>query len=196
VQRAFAFVDLCGFTSYADREGDDQAAEVLHLLRATLRETATNHGVRIDKWLGDGAMLVSVEPAPLLAAVVEAKWALDGEVPLGIRAGAAAGPVMVFEGDDYIGQAINLASKLCELAEPGQLLAPEALAGTCPVGLSTTPLGPLRVQGFTEPVPLVAIDVSSDDAGDHRRGLGAAVGSAVRDDMRRSSSPPSHDGGA
>ena len=41
VQRAFAFVDLCGFTDYADKEGDDHAAGVLHLLRSTLRETAT-----------------------------------------------------------------------------------------------------------------------------------------------------------
>jgi len=181
VQRSFGFVDLCGFTDYADKEGDDQAADVLHILRASLRETATNHGVRIDKWLGDGAMLVSVEPPPLLAAMVEAKWAIDGEVPLGIRAGAAAGPVMVFEGDDYIGQPINLASKLCELAKAGQLLAPAALAGACPVGLSMTPLGPLGVSGFTDPVAVVAIDVSGDDAGEHRRGLGAAVGSAVRD---------------
>lgn len=83
VSRTFAFVDLCGFTDYAEREGDDRAADVLHVLRARLRETATNHGVRVDKWLGDGAMLVAVEAASLLAAVVEARWALDGEVPLG-----------------------------------------------------------------------------------------------------------------
>lgn len=66
VQRAFAFVDLCGFTDYADDHGDDEGADVLHLLRASFRESATNHGVRVDKWLGDGAMLVAVERPALL----------------------------------------------------------------------------------------------------------------------------------
>src|SRR5581483_36106 len=115
VQRTFAFVDLCGFTDFADSNGDDEAADVLHLLRASLRESATNHGIRVDKWLGDGAMVVGVDTPPVLAAVVEAKWAMVGHSPLALRGGVAAGPVMVFEGDDYVGGAVNLAAKLCDL---------------------------------------------------------------------------------
>jgi adenylate cyclase len=123
VDRGFAFMDQCGFTDFADHAGDDEAAEVLHLLRASLREAATNHGVRVDKWMGDGAMLVAVESPGLLAAVIEAKWAIRDEVSLGLRGGIACGPVMVFEGDDYVGRAVNLAAKLCELAQADQCLA-------------------------------------------------------------------------
>jgi adenylate cyclase len=179
VERAFGFVDLCGFTDFADDHGDDEAAEVLHLLRASLREAATNHGVRVDKWLGDGAMLVSVESRPLLAAVVEAKWALADQIPLRLRSGIAAGPVMILEGDDYVGRPVNLAARLCEAAEADQCLATADLAGLCPVGLEAMPIGTRRLHGFHEPVEVVYIDVSPDEVGGHRRGLAAALGRSV-----------------
>lgn len=180
VQRTFAFVDLCGFTDFADDRGDDEAADVLHLLRASLRESATNHGVRVDKWLGDGAMLVGVETPALLAAVVEAKWALHDQCTLPLRGGVAAGPVMVFEGDDYVGRAVNLAAKLSDLAGPGECLATADLAEACPVGLTASVVGSRDVPGFHQPIELVAVDASSDQAGDHRRGLGAELGKRMR----------------
>jgi class 3 adenylate cyclase len=180
VQRTFAFVDLCGFTDFADDHGDEEAAAVLHVLRGAVREAATNHGVRVDKWLGDGAMVVGVEAPALLAAVSEAKWALAAEVPLALRAGVAAGPVMVFDGDDYVGRAVNLAAKLCDLAQPSQCLAVAELAAACPVGLQATPIGPRRVPGFQAAIELVSIDVTADEAGAHRKGLGVAVGKTVR----------------
>jgi class 3 adenylate cyclase len=180
VERIFAFIDLCGFTDFTDEHGDDLAAEVLHVLRASVRDAASNHGVRIDKWLGDGAMLVGVETPPLLNAVVEVKWALAGEAPLAMRAGLAMGPVMVFEGDDYVGRVVNLAAKLCDMAAPGQCLAPSSLGPHCPPGLLAQPVGPRRVRGFAQPVDLVAIDASGDDAGLRRRELGVTLGVAVR----------------
>lgn len=180
VQCTFAFVDLCGFTDYADDHGDEEAAEVIHLLRASLRESATTHGVRVDKWLGDGAMLVAVETPALLAAVVEAKWALHDECTLPLRGGVAAGPVMVFEGDDYVGRAVNLAAKLSELAGPGECLATADLADACPIGLTASPAGTREVPGFHQPIELVAVDASPDQAGDHRRGLGVELGRRTR----------------
>ena len=181
VERTFAFIDLCGFTDFADEHGDDAASEVLHLLRTSVREAATNHGVLVDKWLGDGAMVVGVESPSLLAAVVEMKWAVAAEAPVPLRGGIAAGPVMVFEGDDYVGRAINLAAKLCELACSHQCLATAELAAVCPVGVEATAVGSLAVPGFHEPIPVVSIDASTDDVGNHRRGLGAALGRTARD---------------
>jgi adenylate cyclase len=180
VERNFAFLDLCGFTDFTDEHGDDQAAEALHILRACVREAASNHGVRVDKWLGDGAMLVGVESPPLLNAVVEAKWALAEEAPLPMRAGLAVGRVMVFEGDDYVGRVVNLAAKLCDMAEPGQCLAPTSLGSRCPPGLVAHPVGPRLVRGFAQPIDLVAIDTSGDDVGLRRRDLGVALGIAIR----------------
>ena len=39
-----------------------------------------------------------------------------------VHAGIAGGHVLLFEGDDYIGPAANHASRLCEVARPGEIL--------------------------------------------------------------------------
>jgi adenylate cyclase len=190
VERGVAFVDLCGFTDFADDHGDDEAAEVLHLLRASLREAAASHGVRVDKWLGDGAMLVTVEVPPLLSAVVEAKCDLTEQIPLRLRGGVTAGPVMVFEGDDYVGRSVNLAARLCEAAEADQVLATADLAVACPVDVEATPDGLRRLHGFHEPIDVVSIRARLDDVSGHSRGLAAAHGRSTGGDRQRSSSSP------
>ena len=77
IDRSFAFIDLCGFTAYTDHEGDDEAVDILNAFRATVRGVASARGVRIAKWLGDGAMLVAVEAEPLLEAIVEIEALID-----------------------------------------------------------------------------------------------------------------------
>jgi class 3 adenylate cyclase len=123
----------------------------------SVRASATNHGLRVDKWLGDGAMLVSVACAPLISAVVEIKQAFISS-PLALRAGIAEGPVMVFDGDDYVGSAVNLAAKLCDLAAPNQCLAPQSVADVCPTGIGSRPIGERHVPGFHQPIPLVELE--------------------------------------
>ena len=48
VPRAFAFVDLSGFTQFTDLHGDDEAVAVLTQFRFALRATASDIGVRIE----------------------------------------------------------------------------------------------------------------------------------------------------
>ena len=40
-----------------------------------------------------------------------------------MRVGVATGEALLFEGDDYIGEPVNLAAKLCAAAAPGEILA-------------------------------------------------------------------------
>jgi adenylate cyclase len=122
VRRCIAFLDLCGFTAYTEEHGDDAAVAVLAKLRASLRCEAEGHGVRVTKWLGDGVMLSGVEDDAVLACchAVIGDTALRG--PLALRGGVTAGLVIMFEGDDYIGAAVNRAARLCAEALPGQLL--------------------------------------------------------------------------
>ena len=126
--RTFAFVDLSGFTRFTDLHGDDEAVAVLAQFRTAVRSIASDVGVRIAKWLGDGAMLVAVEGPSLVSAAVELqeRFALDGLLP--VRAGLAWGRVILFEGDDYTGGAVNLASRLCDLAQPFEVLATAEVA--------------------------------------------------------------------
>lgn len=121
LERWFAFIDVCGFTTFTERNGTPAALEVLTRFRSAIRAVTARRGVRVLKWLGDGAMLVGVEAGPVIAAVCELglRFADDD---FDVHAGIAGGHVLLFEGDDYIGPAANHASRLCEVARPGEIL--------------------------------------------------------------------------
>lgn len=121
LERWFAFVDVCGFTSFTERRGTPAALEVLTRFRSAVRAVTARRGVRVLKWLGDGVMLVGVEPGPVIAAVCELALRF-AEDDFDIHAGIAGGHVLLFEGDDYIGPAANHASRLCEAAASGEIL--------------------------------------------------------------------------
>src|ERR1700743_506248 len=127
VHRSFAFVDVSGFTAMTEMEGDERAVDVLTAFRSLLRDICSRRGVRIAKWLGDGAMLVGVDPSPLLGAMLEMHWAIEGRrTPserCAVRTGISSGEVILLEGDDYIGHPVNVAARLCDQAEGEQLLA-------------------------------------------------------------------------
>jgi adenylate cyclase len=136
VHRSFAFVDILGFTALTEHEGDERAVEVLAAFRTLLRDICGRRGVRIAKWLGDGAMLVGVETQPLLATILELHYVV-GAVPgpaqkTPIRSGVTSGDVILMEGDDYIGHCVNVAARLCDLAEEGEALADSSVMSDLP----------------------------------------------------------------
>ena len=158
VARTFAFLDLCGFTEFASTKGDDEATRVLAGFRSSLREIASRRGVRVDKWLGDGAMIVGVEPEPCVATVLEVEHRIDdGSSDLPLRVGMTTGLVILFEGDDYIGTTVNLASRLCDAAKPRQIVAVPALRNYLPAWASVHDLGPAPIAGFHDPVDMVQV---------------------------------------
>jgi adenylate cyclase len=158
VTRCFAFLDLCGFTEYTASHGDAAAVAVLAQLRATLRAEAENLGVRVTKWLGDGAMLSGVEPGAVIACCLHVRDRIAYECPLPLRAGVCAGPVIMFEGDDYIGGAVNVAARLCDAAKAGQILAAESALAAAPGNrFETRELPSVTVDGVGEVVGVADI---------------------------------------
>ena len=156
VERWFSFVDLSGFTSFADQFGDEESVRVLTLFRGAVRQVATEFGVRIAKWLGDGCMLVSVEPPNLIAAVTKLEALThELELPLSVHAGCAGGAVILLEGDDYTGRSVNLAARLATVARPHEILATVDLAEHTPAGTRFEPAGMISVAGIQEPVEVV-----------------------------------------
>ena|GEM_PF-129689 len=222
VERCFGFVDLCGFTAFTERFGDELAVVALASFRTTLREAAARRGVRITKWLGDGAMLSSPDTEATVALVLEIAAGADtilaparsaaagapaedgdvagsrpggappanggkadgpgrglgprlGEEParkrpggqtstddrLALRAGLAKGPVIMFEGDDYIGRATNVASRLCDAAAPGQVLATREVAALSPCWVAASEALTYYVRGFERPLEAMRIRAAS-----------------------------------
>lgn len=158
VDRHFAFVDLSGFTSYTDAHGDEESVHVLTEFRGAVRRIATDFGVRIAKWLGDGCMLVAVDASQLVAAVVELERIIDdADLPLAMHAGVAGGAVMLLEGDDYTGGPVNLASRLCDVAVPHEILVTPMIAEVAPPDAIREDVGPLSFPGLSQPVDIVRL---------------------------------------
>ncbi|MDQ1395905.1 MAG: adenylate cyclase [Acidimicrobiaceae bacterium] len=156
VYRSFGFVDLCGFTDFAEANGDDIAVLELRRLRSVVREVTPLFGVRVEKWLGDGLMIVGVDNEPVVAAVVAIQQRHQLEGSLAVRAGIAAGEVLLLEGDDYTGRAVNVAARLCDRAGVGQLLA--AVEGLrTPSWVRTHEEEPAHLKGLVEPVDAVSL---------------------------------------
>jgi adenylate cyclase len=158
VERYFAFTDLSGFTQFTDTHGDDRSVDVLIAFREATRRIATDFGVRIAKWLGDGCMLVSVEARQLVAAVLELDRLLEERsLPLTLHVGLAGGQVILLEGDDYTGATVNLASRLCDAAAPRGILATKEMAAAAAGDVARQPIGPMSIQGLKRAVEVVRL---------------------------------------
>lgn len=193
VHRTFAFLDLCGFTDFVDERGDHGAVRELQSLRSTVREVAPLFGVRVEKWLGDGLMLVGVDSEPLVGAALAIEQRHAGGGRLELRGGVASGEVILLEGDDYVGRSVNLASRLCDIAAPGQLLA-TADDLDLPEWVVTTSHDPVRVKGMAEEVEVVSL---RPDAGVLRRKARTRSANAllaVVDGLTRPIRPRAHAG--
>ena len=158
VPRTFCFVDLTGFTNFTAEQGDDAAAKLLSAFRSVARDVASTRGVRVAKWLGDGLMVVAVEQPDAVAFALDLEHqASECCTPLSLRIGIASGFALLFEGDDYIGSAVNLASRLCDVAGPGEVLMPAEQLSDLPTGVVTSDLMSVKVAGFAEPVDVVEL---------------------------------------
>ena len=156
--RTFLFVDLTGFTNYTAENGDDAAGRLLSEFRSATRQIASDHGVRVAKWLGDGAMIVALaQPDGIAFALDLEQRAQSVCAPLTLRAGIASGLALLFEGDDYIGSAVNLASRLCDAAGTREVLIPRENVEQLPSGVIATPAGSHSLRGFNDPIDVVEL---------------------------------------
>lgn len=158
VPRTFVFVDLSGFTNYTAAYGDDAAGRVLGAFRSVVRSAASERGVRIAKWLGDGCMVVAVQQQDAVAFILDLqRRATDVCHPLSIRAGVATGPALLFEGDDYIGSAVNMAARLCDFARIVDVLMPTMHLDRLPEGVEAEPFGEIELRGFPGTIDVVRL---------------------------------------
>lgn len=171
VPRTFAFVDLSGFTNYTAAFGDDAAGRLLGAFRTIVRAVASDRGVRIAKWLGDGCMVVAVDQNDAIEFILDLEHK-SAEVcaPLDVRAGLATGHALLFEGDDYIGSAVNMAARLCDDPRNRGALIPTMHIERLPEGVTAEPIGEIELKGFPGPIDVVELSgqplPSSEDSSD------------------------------
>ena len=130
-------------------------------------------GARIVKELGDGLMLwfddvvEAVETGLALQCNFESRVAASADFPLWVRIGIHWGSPVLRRGD-LLGHDVNLASRICAFATPGETVISDAAWRALEGRLSNgrfDELGPVVMKGIPEPVPLY------QGVGPHRIGL-------------------------
>jgi class 3 adenylate cyclase len=139
------FADLVGFTRLGGQ------VEVLELgsLAGRLAELAasvTEAPVRLIKTIGDAAMFVSPEPAPLVKVALDLVAAFEREELPSLRAGIACGPALVRTGD-YYGNSVNLASRVTGVAHPGSVLCTREVHDAAADRFQWSTAGRFRLKG-------------------------------------------------
>jgi class 3 adenylate cyclase len=128
----FLFADLVGFTALTARRGDRDAADVAVGFTEAVRSAAQRHDAEVIKAIGDAVMVRASHPAGAIAlgehiaAELPALYALP-EVRVGMHTGHA-----VERDGDWYGATVNLASRLADVAGPGEVLVSDttrSLAG-------------------------------------------------------------------
>jgi DNA-binding NarL/FixJ family response regulator len=155
------FTDLVGSTAMFARRGDEAA----HHLRSEhfdgLRRAIADHGGQEVKSTGDGLMV------SFASAVAAARCAVDMQrtSTLRLRIGLDGGEP-VHEGADMFGTPVIVASRLCDAADAGEILASELVARIAAPRLDAAvqAAGPLKLKGLEERVSAMRILWREDDA--------------------------------
>jgi class 3 adenylate cyclase len=161
--RGFLFSDVRGFTAFAERYGNAEAAAMVARFLDIARTAISRHEGAEIKTEGDAihAVFPSASGAVLCGLeIVDAAAALNAREPgrlLGLGVGVHAGDA-VETAEGYIGSAVNLASRLCAAAQPGEVLVTATVKtmtqSSIPVGYMAR--GRRRLKGIREPVEVFA----------------------------------------
>ncbi len=168
------FLDLRGFTAFAETSDPEDVMRVLGDYHAAMGELVMAHGATLERFAGDGMMIFFNDPvqieAPARSAVamavemqrrfaqVSAAWrklGIELTMGIGIAQGYATIGAIGYEGRrDYgaIGVVTNLAARLCGEAQGGQILLSQRAFGSLDDEVAAEPVGPLTLKGFHTPV--------------------------------------------
>jgi CheY-like chemotaxis protein len=169
------FLDLRGFTAFAETSEPEEIMGVLHDYHQHMGQMVLAHEGTLERFAGNGMMVFFNDPVPVpdpavraVRMVVEMRQRL-GELTVGWRkrgydldfgAGIAQGYATIgaigFEGRwDYgaIGTVTNLSSRLCDEAGAGQALLSQRVVASVEDFAEVEPVGALQLKGFLKPVP-------------------------------------------
>jgi class 3 adenylate cyclase len=168
------FCDLRGFTAFTEASEPEEVMGVLHDYHTNLGELIFRYEGTLDRFAGDGIMVVFNDPIPCadhteravrlsldMRDRVEAlgkQWRRKGHslgFGVGIAAGyATLGQIGFEQRREYtaIGSVINLASRLCGEAKAGQIVVGQRVLGAVEQLVEAAAIGDLSLKGFARPV--------------------------------------------
>lgn len=161
-----AFVDLTGSVSVFETLGNDRATKAVTRLTQWIGSVGLENGGKVVKMLGDGVLLSFSNNGHAVETIVQiqqehaarvARW--PNRLKLMMQIGMARGQVVQIDGDCF-GDAVNVASRLSDLAGPEQILVTDHVIRKLGSrhGVRSRSLGPMRIKGRVEPCEVFRIE--------------------------------------
>lgn len=169
-----AFLDLRGFTAFADGAEPEEIMDLLRTYHAEMGRLIFKYEATLERFAGDGIMVFLNDPVPCAdhteravrmavdmrarAKELREEWRKRGydlDLGIGIACSYATLGNVGFEGRmDYgaIGNVTNLASRLCDEAKGGQILTNQKTLARIEHLVETDPPQELQLKGFSRPV--------------------------------------------
>jgi adenylate cyclase len=175
------FADIRGFTRISEHAPPEKIVQLLNRYFSAMTDIIFAHGGTLDKYLGDGLMVLFGAPtvtpkdaANAIAAAVAMQRRMlsindelreEGFPEIGIGIGLHTGEVTVgYIGSERrseytaIGDAVNTSSRLESNAKAGEILVSEATATAAHSRYQLTPRDPITVKNREQPVPLFEVE--------------------------------------
>ncbi len=171
---AALFCDLRGFTGFSESSDPEDVMALLHEYHTAIGKIIFEYGGTLERFAGDGVMAIFNDPVqienPSLQAVrmaLDMRQALAGMIErwrrlghdlgfgIGIANGFATLGTIGFEGRfDYaaIGTVSNVASRLCDEAQPGQILISPRVLMAVEETITCEPVGYFTLKGIRRPM--------------------------------------------
>jgi CheY-like chemotaxis protein len=184
---AVLFADLRGWTSFSATTEPEEVMGVIREFHNEMGSLIVRFEATVGWFAGDGLMVWFNDPIPCpnpsakaVTMAVEMRQAMMQLLPkwrkrgheLDFSAGIALGYATLgrigFDGRyDYgaVGSVMNLASRLCDEAGPGQVLVSQRVLGEVEQLVEAEPAGALTLKGFVKPVSAFRISAVKGDAG-------------------------------
>jgi class 3 adenylate cyclase/tetratricopeptide (TPR) repeat protein len=168
-QVTILFVDLSGYTQLTATLGAEITHKLVQRFYAMVNDLVRSHSGSIERHIGDAVMAVFGLPVAhgndperalrAAQAIHEAMPALGAQFGrrLFVHAGIASGQVVASrapEGEDFatVGDAVNLAARLVNLAPAGGTVLSDAVHRAIGARVSAEPIHEVSVKGFERPV--------------------------------------------
>ncbi|MFO7567381.1 MAG: adenylate/guanylate cyclase domain-containing protein [Enhygromyxa sp.] len=171
------FADIRGFTSMSERHTPEEMVETLNNYFEFMVDVLFKHGGTLDKYVGDEIIGLFGAPVELADAPARAvRCALDmlkaleefnrsraaeGKEPLHIGVGINTGPVIAGAiGSSrtlqytVIGDAVNLAARLCSVAKASEVIISQTTMAQCASQVIAEQREPVQVKGKSEPIQI------------------------------------------
>jgi len=174
VEATVVFTDLHGSTAVFEALGNARATDAITNITTWIVEQCKSHNGRVVKTLGDGVLALFPDGQSAVKAVVDLQRLhskrlakMPSQLAMPIRVGVASGEVEIVDGDCY-GDAVNVASRLCDLCGPNQIWSNAASLNAVDEthGATFRVLGPIHIRGRAEPCTVYQIEWREEEASD------------------------------